>query len=174
MAIAPYRIKDALREKVHFVHMSIIKVSFDLDPGEEVAITVDIPPDETWFMVLDKHGDIPYKVFTHRCVKDGFEAFPALLISRDNIDLPYPIPFIAEKYLYGIIKNVSTSTEHFEMTIYKATAPRSYVEWLKREIKFEEEVKKIMVEEWEKLSSTQKRELVRKWMQQGLLPVAIV
>jgi len=173
LALPPFKVKDALREKMYRCRMALIKVSFDLAAGETVVIQINIPEDETWFMVLDKHGDIPFKVFTHQCIKDRYEAFPALLISRDNLDLPYPIPFIAEEFVRGIIKNVVTTTEHFELTIFRALAPRVYIKWLRRLIDFEDEVKRLMVEEWEKMRPEEKRATVRAWLRQFPLPLVM-
>jgi len=173
LALPPFRVKDALREKIYRCYMALIKVSFDLAGGEKVVIHIDIPANETWFMVLDKHGDIPFKTFTHKCIKDRVEAFPALLVSRDNLDLPYPVPFIVEEFVEGIIKNETTVTEHFEMTIYRAVAPRVYIEWLRRLIAFEEEVKRLMVEEWERMSPEERRIAVRAWLQKFPLPLVM-
>jgi len=124
-------------------------------------------------MIGDVH-DVPSGVFKHGCVKDDFVAFEPMLIEGDNMILYYTIPWIAERYLLGTFINTTDTDETFILSIYIANLSRSWVEEIKREIDFEEEVKSIMLELWEKSSPEERRSLVELWMKKAPETLAVI
>jgi len=161
---AAFDLKGAVKQKEHWSILKFARVRITVPAGETIYIYVRIPKEHVWFIVEDRHGDIPYNVFKHGCIKDGVEAFPPTLIGADCIEIPYAIPYICKEYLYGTIVNTDTADHVFELSIFYAEVERSYYERLAADARFEEEVEKLIREEWNKLDDDEKRELVRRWM----------
>jgi len=146
---------------MHKCVLKVGKIDTVIPAGSEFEVMIKLPDLDTWLMSMDVH-DVPSGVFEHTCIKDHFTAFKDLPIDGSTMELLYTIPFELEEYVRGIFRNVSDSDEEFKLAIYYAKVPTLYIEDLKEEIKYEEELKKLEIEEFKKLSQEEKREVARK------------
>lgn len=159
-------LKDAIKAKVHMCWLRIIKIKMVIPAKSTVKAFVDIPDLYNWLMIGDVH-DVPAGVFKHGCIKDGFVAFEPMIIDGDNMVLYYAIPWLAERYVEGTFINTTDTDQTFILSVFIANLPRLFVEQLKREIAFEEELKSLIIELWEKASAEEKREFVKLWMRRA-------
>jgi len=160
-AAVSFGLKDALRQKIHKCVLKVGKIDTVIPAGSEFETKIELPKEDTWLMSMDIH-DVPSGVFEHTCIKDRYIAFEDLPIDGSTMELLYTIPFELEDYVRGIFRNVSDADQEFKLAIYYAKVPTDYVEDLKEEIKHDEELKKLEIEEFRKLSEEEKREIVRK------------
>jgi len=159
---AVFDLKEIIRQKKHVSIFQIMTIRTTITAGETVEVRIDIPDDLVWLMVGDVH-DVPAGVFRHECRKDGFTVLD-MVIHSDNMEIPYTIPFLVEQYLEGEFENLTDADEDFKLSIWIATMQRDYHARLLREIEFEDEIKKLMVDIWEQLTLDEKKRMVEKWM----------
>lgn len=164
---AAFDLKEAARQKKYFSIFQIITVRMTIPAGVTVDVHIEIPERFVWFMVGDIH-DVPVGVFRHKCTKDGFTVLD-MVIHSDNMEIPYTIPFVVEHFLDGEFENISATSQDFKLSIWIAVVRRSYYARLLREIEFEDEVKQLMVDIWERLTVQQKKKIVEKWMEKGFM-----
>jgi len=160
-ATTTFSLKDVIRDKIHECVLKVGKLDTVIPAGSEFETKIELPKEDTWLMAFDVH-DVPSGVFEHTCIKDRYIAIENLPIDGSTMELLYIIPFILEDYVRVILKNVSDTDEEFKLAVYYAKVPTDYVEDLKEEIRYEEELKKLEIEEFRKLSEEEKREVARK------------
>jgi len=109
------------------VYTTLARYLVTVPAGETVAVRIDIPEGQAWYISRETHGNIPLYVFKHKCVKDDLSILPEQLIGCANLDFIYTVPLVAKRYLEGTFTNTDVVDHDMELILHYAIVPAEYV-----------------------------------------------
>jgi len=163
MTVTPIVIKleDIISHKVEYIYPSHITYRVLVPAKETIEAILAVPPKYVYIVPGEIH-DVPVDVFTHKCLKDGFQILPETLIDGTSMVINYPQPRLVEKHWYGVVKNVTDADEIFRLRVPLLVVPIDVIERLKAEAEVEKEMRDIFTHLWKKLTFGEKVALMRK------------
>jgi len=117
LRVYPVWLRDDIALKVLDIYFRIVQWRFLVLAGKTVKLLLTIPKDEIWRAFREKHGDVPYGVFRHKCYKDRWLILD-VIVDHETMDIPYQPPFYIIERIDGEVENLDTVDHRFALALW--------------------------------------------------------
>jgi hypothetical protein len=160
-----YRLKDTIKEQYadrRFIRDICVPIKGTGVPsGYWVVMKVITPPGIVLFLTERKLNVVSDAWEVYETIDKEVWTDHELRIVDTNMVKVYHIPKVVRSEVEFLIHNIRASTQDYEVTWEFLYVPQSIYDKLERETQIEEEIKRLFMEEWQKLTTDEKRRLIR-------------